>query len=186
MEKLKRLREERNLSQVKLAARADLNPATVNQIERGMRNASPGTLHKLADALGVSLYELLEDDSPKGQAPLWSDNPPAERRPSTFGKFIVSAADKWISIVSEPGKDYRKLIGISEAADAFGDAVDDHIDEAYWDSLPNEERLEIIRGMQRITEVIEHVTQTLGDEILEEKSRQNREKIREWTRRLSA
>ena len=71
MEKLKRLREERGLSQVKLAARADLNPATVNQIERGMRDASPGTLRKLADALEVSLYELMEEkETPKALAPL--------------------------------------------------------------------------------------------------------------------
>jgi transcriptional regulator with XRE-family HTH domain len=69
MEQLKRLREERGLSQVKLAARADLNPATVNQIERGARNASPGTLRKLADALGVSLVDLIEGNYPKGQTP---------------------------------------------------------------------------------------------------------------------
>ena len=69
MEQLKRLREERGLSQVKLAARADLNPATVNQIERGARNASPGTLRKLADALGVSLVDLIEGNYPKAPAP---------------------------------------------------------------------------------------------------------------------
>jgi len=69
MEQLKRLREERGLSQVKLAARADLNPATVNQIERGARNASPGTLRKLADALSVSLVDLIEGNYPKAQAP---------------------------------------------------------------------------------------------------------------------
>jgi transcriptional regulator with XRE-family HTH domain len=69
MEKLKRLREKRGLSQVKLAARADLNPATVNQIERGMREASPGTLRKLADALEVSLYELMEEEAPKAYGP---------------------------------------------------------------------------------------------------------------------
>jgi transcriptional regulator with XRE-family HTH domain len=70
MEKLKQLREARGLSQVKLAARADLNPATVNQIERGMRDASPGTLRKLADALEISLFELMEEEVPKVQAPL--------------------------------------------------------------------------------------------------------------------
>jgi transcriptional regulator with XRE-family HTH domain len=69
MEQLKRLREERGLSQVKLAARADLNPATVNQIERGVRNASPGTLRKLAEALGVSLVDLIEGNYPKAPAP---------------------------------------------------------------------------------------------------------------------
>ncbi len=62
MERLKRLREARGLSQIKLAQRADLNPATVNQIEGGKRAASPGTLHKLAVALDVSLYELLEGE----------------------------------------------------------------------------------------------------------------------------
>jgi transcriptional regulator with XRE-family HTH domain len=62
MEQLKRLREARGLSQTKLAARADVNPATVNQIEGGKRTASPATLHKLAAALDVSLYELLEGE----------------------------------------------------------------------------------------------------------------------------
>lgn len=81
MKNLKWLREQRELSQVKLAARADLNPATVNQIERGMRDASPGTLRKLADALGVSLYELMEEEeAPKVQAPLPFDVPQRERR----------------------------------------------------------------------------------------------------------
>jgi transcriptional regulator with XRE-family HTH domain len=60
MEQLKRWREARGLSQTKLAARADVNPATVNQIEGGKRTASPATLHKLAEALDVSLYDLLE------------------------------------------------------------------------------------------------------------------------------
>jgi transcriptional regulator with XRE-family HTH domain len=69
MEQLKRWREARGLSQTKLAARADVNPATVNQIEGGKRTASPATLHKLADALDVSLYDLLEGEPhPKGSA----------------------------------------------------------------------------------------------------------------------
>jgi hypothetical protein len=34
-----------------------------------MRDASPGTLRKLADALEVSLYDLLEEEAPKVLAP---------------------------------------------------------------------------------------------------------------------
>ena len=64
MERLKRLRTEKGLSQARLAARAELDPSTVNQIERGARDASPGTLRKLADALEVSLYELMEEEAP--------------------------------------------------------------------------------------------------------------------------
>src|SRR5215208_4054815 len=70
MEQLKRLRAEKGLSQARLAARAGLDPSTVNQIERGARDPSPATLHKLADALEVGLVELLEDEAPKAQAPL--------------------------------------------------------------------------------------------------------------------
>ena len=70
METLRRLRTERGLSQARLAARAELDPSTVNQIERGAREASPATLHKLADALDVGLYELLEGEpSPKAPGP---------------------------------------------------------------------------------------------------------------------
>jgi transcriptional regulator with XRE-family HTH domain len=69
MEKLRRLRTERGLSQARLAARAELDPSTINQIERGAREASPATLRKLAEALDVGLAELLEDVSPKAPAP---------------------------------------------------------------------------------------------------------------------
>jgi transcriptional regulator with XRE-family HTH domain len=69
MEKLRRLRTERGLSQARLAARAELDPSTVNQIERGAREASPATLRKLAEALDVGLAELLEDVSPKAPTP---------------------------------------------------------------------------------------------------------------------
>jgi transcriptional regulator with XRE-family HTH domain len=65
MEQLKRLRSEKGLSQAKLAALADVDPSTVNQIERGVREASPATLRKLAEALDVSIAELLDDAAPK-------------------------------------------------------------------------------------------------------------------------
>jgi transcriptional regulator with XRE-family HTH domain len=69
MEKLKRLRLERGLSQVKLGALAEVDPSTVNQVERGVREPSPATLRKLADVLGVSIAELLEEESPLAEAP---------------------------------------------------------------------------------------------------------------------
>src|SRR5215208_1433883 len=65
MEGLRQLRMERGLSQAKLAARANLDPSTVNQVERGAREASPATLLKLADALDIDFRELLEAIYPK-------------------------------------------------------------------------------------------------------------------------
>jgi transcriptional regulator with XRE-family HTH domain len=72
METLRRLRTEKGLSQARLAARAEVDPSTVNQIERGAREASPATLRKLAAALDVGIADLLEDASPKapGRSPL--------------------------------------------------------------------------------------------------------------------
>ncbi len=94
MERLRRLRIERGLSQARLAARAELDPSTVNQIERGAREASPATLRKLADALDVGIAELLEDASPKAQAPLWSDETSDERRSPTAAELnAVEALD---------------------------------------------------------------------------------------------
>jgi transcriptional regulator with XRE-family HTH domain len=66
-----------------------LNPATVNQIEGGKRAASPGTLHKLAGALDVSLYELLEGEPrPKAgsssREPSFSDVLAGERRSPAY------------------------------------------------------------------------------------------------------
>jgi transcriptional regulator with XRE-family HTH domain len=90
MERLKRLRAEKKLSQARLAARAELDPSTVNQIERGAREASPATLRKLADALGVNLYDLLKDEAPKVQAPSTSPKEAAEAGPSELSANDLS------------------------------------------------------------------------------------------------
>jgi transcriptional regulator with XRE-family HTH domain len=80
MRQIRELRAERGLTQVRLAVAADMNPATLNRIEQGKANPNIKTLERLANALGVGVGDLLEDDSKKAQAPLWSDES-TERRP---------------------------------------------------------------------------------------------------------
>lgn len=71
MERIAELRQERGWSQVKLGAVADVNPSTVNQIERGMRHPNSSTLEKLAGALEVEVAELFRRaEAPKARAPL--------------------------------------------------------------------------------------------------------------------
>ena len=60
MTKLKALREERVLSQRDLASMAGLTQMTVWRIENGYRDARPGTIRKLARALGVEPKELVK------------------------------------------------------------------------------------------------------------------------------
>jgi transcriptional regulator with XRE-family HTH domain len=101
MDQLKRLRTEKGLSQAKLAALADIDPSTVNQIERGAREASPATLRKLAQALDVSLAELLEDATPKAPAPpsLFNNGITDEERRSkvevveSYMRYAISRAE---------------------------------------------------------------------------------------------
>jgi transcriptional regulator with XRE-family HTH domain len=195
MEQLKRLREERGLSQVKLAARADLNPATVNQIERGARNASAGTLRKLARALDVSLVDLIEE-SGSGKAARSSLEPSLlngledERRLSRFSEAIIAAAGRWGEAMSNVDTSDSKRFGLIDAALTLSDVISERAEAEDWDALPNQERLEIVTTMEKLGEAAEqglrHLKESGEAKDQEEQVKQRREQIREWTDQISA
>lgn len=56
---VKRLREERGLSQEALAFEAELHRTYVSGVERGVRNPTVTVIEKIAIALKVSLSELV-------------------------------------------------------------------------------------------------------------------------------
>ena len=60
MKTLQKHREAHGWSKAELARRAELNASTVGGIENGRIRPYPGQLEKLADALGVSVSELVE------------------------------------------------------------------------------------------------------------------------------
>ncbi|MBI3864172.1 MAG: helix-turn-helix transcriptional regulator [Planctomycetia bacterium] len=73
-ESLKKLREIRNLTQSELGERAGIAAAAVSHFETGQRVPSLDSLVRLADALGVSVDELLGRDvarSPAGVDPIF-------------------------------------------------------------------------------------------------------------------
>jgi transcriptional regulator with XRE-family HTH domain len=59
MERIRELRREKGLSQVKLAVMADMDPATLNRLEQGKGNPNLRTLERVAEALGVEVVDLL-------------------------------------------------------------------------------------------------------------------------------
>ncbi len=67
--KIQIIREKRGLTQEELGDRAGLNAKYVSSIERGQKNATIKTLVKIANGLGIELYELFlfaeEPDSEK-------------------------------------------------------------------------------------------------------------------------
>lgn len=56
---IRRIREDRGISQEKLAGLADLHRAYVGQIERGEKNIGLRNLEKIAKALNVNIKDLL-------------------------------------------------------------------------------------------------------------------------------
>ena len=54
-ERLRELREERNISMRSLATRSGLSANALSMIERGKASPSVSTLYKLAEALGISI-----------------------------------------------------------------------------------------------------------------------------------
>ena len=62
VEKLRRLREDRVLSQRELARMAGLAQGTVWRLENGFPEARPSTIRKLAEALGIEPRELVRSD----------------------------------------------------------------------------------------------------------------------------
>ena len=57
--RIREVRQEKGLSQEKLAALADLHRAYIGQIERGEKNIGVVNLEKIAKALGVNARDLL-------------------------------------------------------------------------------------------------------------------------------
>ncbi len=75
-ERLRLERARKRMAVRGLAKAAGVNPGTVWELERGLREPHLVTVAKIADALGIPLEELAVD--PKGSAPLSSP----ERRSS--------------------------------------------------------------------------------------------------------
>jgi transcriptional regulator with XRE-family HTH domain len=59
-ERIRVLRQERGLTQERLAGKADLTTGFVNAVEHGRKTASLTTILKLARALGVRPGEMLD------------------------------------------------------------------------------------------------------------------------------
>lgn len=66
-ERLRELREARNISMRSLATKSGLSANALSMIERGRASPSVSTLYKLADALGVSITSFFGTDSQRKQ-----------------------------------------------------------------------------------------------------------------------
>jgi transcriptional regulator with XRE-family HTH domain len=56
---IRRLRQERNISQERLAFEAELHRTYISQLERGLKSPSLKTVYKISKVLGTPLPELM-------------------------------------------------------------------------------------------------------------------------------
>jgi transcriptional regulator with XRE-family HTH domain len=111
MKELTRVREERGLSQQRLANASGVNKATINQIERGRRSPNARTLEKLAEALNVEVADLF----PKAQAPL-----PLEPMPPERGyRSLTSLLEDWGYLFKQTAEQWKRE---AESGNLFGSA----------------------------------------------------------------
>lgn len=81
IERIRRLRKERNLSQEQLAERSSLHTNYVGQVERGEKNLTLETLEKIVSGLDISLEELFRFLGPM------------ERR-DAFGEIVLLLSER--------------------------------------------------------------------------------------------
>lgn len=67
--RIRYFRHTKVLSQEDLALRANINPAYLGQLERGLKCPTIDTLYKISCALNVPLTELLQSIEPVGTPP---------------------------------------------------------------------------------------------------------------------
>jgi transcriptional regulator with XRE-family HTH domain len=87
-ERLRELREARNISMRALATRSGLSANALSMIERGRASPSVSTLYKLADALGVSITSFFGSNSEKKQVVFLQAD---ERTRVSFARGIFEA-----------------------------------------------------------------------------------------------
>jgi transcriptional regulator with XRE-family HTH domain len=99
------VRKQRKLSQEALAERAGSSSKFVSQIERGQANPSLGYLHRLSEALGLELWDLLRFDerSPSG--------------PTSRAAYRLAVRERLTAYVLEqPAPQIERALRILEAA----------------------------------------------------------------------
>jgi transcriptional regulator with XRE-family HTH domain len=187
-----RARERLGYSVETVAEQAGIAKNSVLRAEHG-EHIRPLTARKIAAALRVEVADLYADpDYPKGAAPPWLEptfnHVIEERRLSRFADAIASAADRWIEAIARPQAPDAVVAGVLEAAMDLYELLGDRITRSEWESLTTQEQGELTAVMDKLAKVgAEGVLRLQESGYFDaERTRVQREKMREWTRGISA
>jgi transcriptional regulator with XRE-family HTH domain len=138
---IRRYRQQRSLSLRAASKLTGLSPSLLSQIERGITEPSISSLRKIAEALGVSIFFLI-DESPAGGL----DGRPLERQ-------VVRPAQRRRVALPQSGLRYELLcpdvsgrmeawLGVLEPGAATGEAARGHLSEEFMLVLSGAAELE--------------------------------------------
>ena len=57
---LKRIRQQKKITQVELAIDSNMEVSQISRIERGVQNTTISTAYLIAEAMGIDVYELFK------------------------------------------------------------------------------------------------------------------------------
>jgi transcriptional regulator with XRE-family HTH domain len=196
---LRRARADAGLTISELAKRAGVSRDTISYAERGQHSLQAPTLSKIARALGRAPSELLAEEerlAPKARRsslePSLLDSLADERPGSRFAEAIVTVAERQSDDMSDLDMDDSQLSALVKVAIELGDLISGSVEEEDWEAIPIQERREIHATMDALGDVVRIGIQRLHKQfrenaeaaIQEHKASKEREKIREWNRRL--
>lgn len=92
-EKIKAMREEAGLGLRDLAAKANMSPSMLSQIENGASNPSINTLKNIAVALNMPLYRFFQEDSDPAQLVVRADARKIIGYPGQEGQYELLTPD---------------------------------------------------------------------------------------------
>ena len=156
--KLRRLRTEQDLTILQLAERAGVSSGIISQIERGNSNPSIKTLQRIRAALGVNLWEFLDEKRLATIEPDVVEIPQAAR----MSQFVRRKADRPQIVVGttqlvkellSPRND-RNLRFMIVTLPPGGESEDVIMGEGEKGGLVTEGRIELIVGSE-VTELLE-------------------------------
>jgi len=113
-ERLRKLRNERNLTIAELADKSGLSSGLISQIERGRSNPSVRTLQRLSSALGVNLWAFLQPtESNAAAAGPTSGSPSFIRRKADRLKLVKGKSGILEELLSPRSDDLMRFMMIT-------------------------------------------------------------------------
>ncbi|WP_019644369.1 helix-turn-helix domain-containing protein [Novispirillum itersonii] len=125
--KLRRLREQRNMSQAAMARLLDLSPSYLNQLENNQRPLTVAVLLRIAQELEVDVATLAEDEEARLVSdlretlsdPLFNGDPPSTTELRTLASMSPEVARRVLSL-------YQAYQQLNERLQAMADDLHNH------------------------------------------------------------